>query len=285
MRNWALTLCFALVLGGALPLLRADEPKPEPALYNVVDEATELKLGVQFAARTESENPMLGPGAIESYVALVGYRMAKSSRRPNIAYTFKVVNTATINAFALPGGHIYVYRGLLMAAENEDELAFVLGHEVGHVVGRHSINHLSRFALVQVLIEQAKSTGVVSDQVIAQVMQLVGGPATLIDLAFSREEESDADLFGIYNSVRAGWDPHGCLAMFEVFKKFTGDPSLMKKLMSSHPLPQVRIDDAQKELSHMKLPTGLRHSSPAFDAMKLGLRLLGPPMPEPKKNQ
>jgi predicted Zn-dependent protease len=283
MRNMAVILCFAIVLGGGLPFLRADEPKPEAAVYNVFSDEDELILGSQVSAQKDRDLPLLGPGAIESYVDSVGQAIARKSLRPKLQYRFKVINTATINAFSIPGGYIYFYRGLLMETQNEDEVASVLGHEVGHVVGRHVLNHLSRFERVQQLIQLARSTGVVNDQIIAQVVELVGGPAMLVDLAFSREEESDADLFGAYNCVRAGWDPNGALAMFELFKKFTGDPTLMKRLLDNHPLPQDRIVTVQYEINHMKLPSGLRKNSPEFDAMKAALNRLGPPMPEPKK--
>jgi predicted Zn-dependent protease len=284
-RNLALILFFAIVLAGSLLLLRADEPKPEPAVYNVFSEEDELRLGAQFAEQVDHEKPLLGPGAIESYVDSLGQKLAKASRRANIPYTFKVINTATVNAFAVPGGHIYVYRGLLQVAQNEDELTSVLGHEVGHIVGRHSINHMSRYALVATVVQEAKKTGVLSDEIIAQVIQIVGGPAMMIDLAFSREEESEADLFGVYNNVRAGWDPHGAIAMFEIFQRFSGDKTLLQKLMSTHPLPRERIQNVQSEIDHMKLPSGLRHDSVAFDAMKAGMKFLPPPLPEPPEKK
>ena len=118
------------------------------------------------------------------------------------------MNTDAVNAFSLPGGYIYVYRGLLDFVVNESELAGVLAHEVGHVVAYHSMNDVARRYWIDQGMYQLKKAGMLDDQQMVDMLQRYGGPILLFaDRKFSREEESEADMLGMYNAIRAGYDP------------------------------------------------------------------------------
>jgi predicted Zn-dependent protease len=195
------------------------------------------------------------------------------------------VNTDSVNAFSLPGGYVYVHRGILDFVLNESELAGVLAHEVGHVVAYHSMNDVARRALVDRVIYEGKKAGLLSDQQVTDMMERYGGPILLfVDRKFNREEESEADMFGFYNAIRAGYDPQGLIATLGRLSKFTGNPTLVEALLMNHPLPGERVQALREELKQNPPPTGLEKDSLAFRAAKLGMQSLLPaPPPAPKK--
>jgi predicted Zn-dependent protease len=209
--------------------------------------------------------------------------VAQASRRPQLQYTFKIVNTDSVNAFSLPGGYIYVNRGLLDFVLTESELAGVLAHEVGHVVAYHSMNDVARRTLVDRGMYELQKAGLMNDKQMVDMLQHYGGPILLFaDRKFSREEESDADLFGMYNVIRAGYDPQGLVSALGRLSKFTGNPTLVEGLLMNHPLPGERVTALRAELLQNPPPKGLEKDSLAFRAAKLQLKALPPP-PPPKK--
>ncbi len=285
MRSLICFVCLVVVAGGAgIVSVLAEEPKAGPAIYNVFSEEDELLIGRQASSDVEKKTPVLDSEFINDYVNSVGQALAKKSRRSNIPYHFKVLNSPVINAFALPGGYIYFYRGMLHVIENESELAAVLGHEIGHVVGRHGTNNLSRYAIVATFVQQVKKAGVLDEGTINQALNLVGGSiGVFVNAKFSREQETEADLFGVYNVVRAGWDPHGAITTFEKFQKFSGDKDLLQQLLSTHPLPRERIETVSAEIAKMPATSGLSQNSLAFEGMKLRLKMMPPPPPAQKE--
>ena len=148
------------------------------------------------------------------------------------------MNTDTVNAFSLPGGFIYVNRGLLDFVMNESELAGVLAHEVGHIVAYHSMNDVARRYLVDQGMYELQKAGMLNNQQMVDMLQQYGGPILLFaDRKFSREEESEADMLGMYNAIRAGYDPQGLVSALARLSKFTGNPTLVEGLLMNHPLP------------------------------------------------
>jgi predicted Zn-dependent protease len=209
--------------------------------------------------------------------------VAQASRRPEIQYTFKIVNTDAVNAFSLPGGFIYVNRGLLDFVLNESELAGVLGHEVGHIVAYHSMNDVARRYWIDQGMYQLKKAGMLDNQQMVDMLQKYGGPMLLfVDRKFSREEESEADMLGMYNAIRAGYDPQGLVSFLARLSQFTGNPSLVEGLLMNHPLPGERVKALRAEIQQHPPPKGLEKDSMAFRAAKLHLKALPPP-PPPKK--
>lgn len=154
--------------------------------------------------------------ALETYVNQVGTRMGRLSHRPDLPYQFRVVNDSTPNAFALPGGYIAISRGLLVGLKNESQLASVLGHEVGHVTARHSVQGMQRSSMlnlgVAVLGAAADTTGY------GGLARPAGDlAANLINNTYSRDQESESDRLGIDYMVKAGYDPLGSVQVQDYF--------------------------------------------------------------------
>jgi predicted Zn-dependent protease len=278
-------LLFLLAFSG-LPL-HAEEPSPSKALYNTFTDEEEMAMGRKAAEETEKQMPILDAPLLTAYVDGVGQKIAQASRRPTLKYSFKIVNTASVNAFSLPGGYVYVNRGLLDFVQSESELAGILAHEVGHVVAYHSMNDVARRALVDRVIYEGKKAGLLDDQQVTDMLQRYGGPILLfVDRKFNREEESEADMLGLYNSIRAGYDPQGLISALARLSRFTGNPTLVEGLLMNHPLPGERVQALREELKQNPPPAGLEKDSMAFRAAKLRLKSLPPPPPrQPKKPQ
>jgi predicted Zn-dependent protease len=276
-----------LVLAALASLtLRAVEPTPSRAIYNNFTDEEEMAMGRRAAEETDKQLAILDAPLLTAYVSHLGQKVAQASRRPNLQYSFKIVNTDVVNAFSLPGGYVYVNRGLLDFVTNESELAGILAHEVGHIVAYHSMNDLARRALVDQGIQQLQKAGVLSDQQMMDMVQKYGGPVLLFaDRKFSREEESEADMLGMYNAIRAGYDPEGLISALGRFSKFTGNPTLIEGLLMNHPLPGERVLALKAELVLNPPPKGLEKNSMAFEAAKLSLKALPAPPPPPPKKQ
>jgi predicted Zn-dependent protease len=275
-------LVLLAVLAG-LPL-RADEPTPARAFYNTFTDEEEMAMGRKAAEETDKQLTILVEPLLTAYVNHLGQKVAKESRRSEIQYSFKIVNTDAVNAFSLPGGFVYVNRGLLDFVTSESELAGVLAHEIGHVVAYHSMNDVARRALVDQGIYQLQKAGLVNDQQMADMMKRYGGPMLLfVDRKFSREEESEADMLGMYNAIRAGYDPQGLIGFLAHLSQFIGNPSLVEGLLMNHPLPGERVKALRAELKEHPAPGGLEKDSIGFKAAKLQLKALPAPPPPPKK--
>jgi len=274
-----MVLLFVLV---SLPL-RAVEPTPAKAFYNTFNDEEEMAMGRKAAEETDQQIVLLDSPLLTAYLNNLGQKVAQASRRPQLQYTFKIVNTASVNAFSLPGGYIYVNRGLLDFVMTESELAGVLAHEVGHVVAYHSMNDVARRTLVDRGMYELQKAGLMNDKQMVDMLQHYGGPILLFaDRKFSREEESDADLFGLYNVIRAGYDPQGLVSALGRLSKFTGNPTLVEGLLMNHPLPGERVTALRAELLQNPPPKGLEKDSMAFRAAKLQLKALPPPPPTKK---
>lgn len=278
-------------LGGLLLLLallsvplRAEEPVPSRAIYNTFNDEEEMAMGRKAAEETDKEMAILNAPLLTAYLNNLGQKVAQASRRPQLQYTFKIVNTDTVNAFSLPGGFVYVHRGLLDFVANESELAGVMAHEVGHIVAYHSMDDVARRTLVDQGMYALQKAGLLNDQQVVDMIQRFGGPILLFaDRKFSREEESEADLLGMYNAIRAGYDPQGLISSLARLSKFTGNPTLVEALLMNHPLPVERVAALRAEISQNPPPKGLEQDSVAFRMAKVYLKTLPPPPPAKKQ--
>ncbi|HEY3170761.1 MAG TPA: M48 family metallopeptidase, partial [Thermoanaerobaculia bacterium] len=184
--------------------------------FNVFSVDQDVEIGKQSAAQAERQLPILRDSSIEGYVNRVGRRLAANAPGPKFPYSFKVVNASDINAFALPGGPVYVTRGIVETVRNEGELAGVMAHEISHVALRHGTNQASKAYLAQAgigllggMIGGAGATG--------QIIQAVGGfGLNALFLKFSRTAESQADILGTQIMARAGYDPLAMASMFSM---------------------------------------------------------------------
>jgi predicted Zn-dependent protease len=204
----------------------------------------EVELGRQaFGQALQSMGGIYPDDALNAYVERVGQRVARQSHRPELQYSFKVANDSTPNAFALPGGFIAITRGLLIHLENEAQLAAVLGHEIGHVTARHSLQGMQRSTLLGATV--GLLGGLAANSGYGELVGQVGGiTANLIDKRYSREQESESDLLGIDYMVRSGYAPQGAIELQEIFSRQIEkgqNPDWLSGLFRSHPFSQERL--------------------------------------------
>ena len=224
----------------------------------------ELALGVQLRAELASELTVHADPELQAYIQALGQQVvaAATDRDPRVVFTFTVVDDpATVNAFAIPGGHIYMYTGLMRAAENEAEIMAVLSHEVAHVTKRHVAERLVAAYGIDAVTQMAlgRSPGMVS-QLVAEVA------ATGVLLRYSRAAETESDEVGFEYLVRTGYSPTGFVTFFAKLEGGNQPP----QFMSTHPDPSNRVAAARARIAaRSNLPT--RTTSPAFDAMRARL--------------
>lgn len=280
-RRQAIWSALSLAAGTTLPSAAlAEEPKVEVPPYNRMSDEDEIKLGKEAAEGIEKEKKLkfVELPEIKKYVDELFQKVAKSSRRSNIPYSIKIVDTKEINAFALPGGFCYVNRGLLQWARSESELAGVLGHEVGHVVGRHGANMISRLTATESILGEASRILLGSDAPAKLLMQ-VGGPVALLAmLKYTRIQEFEADLLGFYNMQRASWHPQGMINLFKHFGEKSGAADSLFAVLNSHPAPADREQQVTAEMKKFPPDPKLAHDSEGFKAMQAKLKALPPPV-------
>jgi predicted Zn-dependent protease len=209
----------------------------------------EIDIGQNFAKEVESQNKVTPDTILGNYVDQVGQKVASFSDRKDIQYHFKVLESPDINAFACPGGFIYVYTGLLKVMDNEAQLGGVLGHEIGHVVARHSVKRLQQVLGLQVLL--SLTLGESSEL----TQKAVGTGLTLIMQGYSRQNEFEADYDGTLYMTQAGYDPKGMLQLFEKFKEMEKErkSTFIDELLASHPPTPERITKVEDETKSLNL--------------------------------
>lgn len=246
-----------------------------------VSQQQEVQMGQQEAAQVNQQLPLLQDPTVVGYVNQLGQRIASHTSRADLQWQFAVVNTDVVNAFALPGGFIYVNRGVLERASNESEVASVLAHEIEHVVERHSVKQMEQAQGANIGVGLACAlTGVCNNQA-AQAAIQIGG--TAVFAKFSRTDEVQADEGGFRNMIAAGINPTGMLTFFQKLlaeEQQSGGNSAVSSWFADHPGTQDRVADVQRMLSQVpqsELRT-LETNSAAFNAMKARLAQL-PPAP------
>lgn len=200
---------------------------------------------------------------LQGYLQKVGDRLRQASYRKDISYTFKVVNDSTPNAFALPGGYIAITRGLLVQLENEEQLAAVLGHEIGHVDAKHAMQGMQRSSLLGLGL--AVLSGVTTGAEYGSLIRSSGEvAATLLDRSYSRGQEEESDRLGIDYMVKSGYDPQGAVELQQIFyqKINKGDnPQWLEGLFRTHPFSRKRLEKNREYIiakySDAAVPAGL----------------------------
>ncbi len=203
----------------------------------------EVSIGEKMATQVEQEEKVLKDTVVQEYVNSVGQKIAGISDRKELSYHFKVLESDQINAFACPGGFIYVYSGLLKIIEDESELAGVLSHEISHVVARHGIKRLQQVLGVQVLLSLAfGSSGETSQQAVSTGIGL-------ILQGYSRDNEYEADQFGTYYMLQAGYSPYGMRNLLNKFEQLSDkEPTFFEKLVATHPPMNERVAKVENQI-------------------------------------
>jgi beta-barrel assembly-enhancing protease len=213
----------------------------------------EWQLGDQMAAQVAQQMQLSNDATAKAYLTQVGERIHAATPLANRPFTFDIVNDPSVNAFSIPGGHIYINSGLIAQADKADELAGVVAHEISHVVARHVIKQVETQqeigAIGSILLGQNPSA---LQQLLAQV--IAGGAMA----RFSRADEKQADDLGLDFLAKAGYDPHGMLDMFQkLLSMEKGGNSSVSRFFADHPGTQDRIDDISSRISKMGNPTGI----------------------------
>ena len=201
-------------------------------LGNLSDQ-DEVNLGTQIDRQLKAQGVRVynRNSGINAYINDIGQRLAATSDRPNLPYTFQVVDDDSINAFATAGGFVYIQTGLIKAAANESELAGVMAHEIGHITGRHTINQMRQDAL---------TSGITGALEVRQDDLVNLGVQLALQLPNSREAEYDADRRGFQNLGRAGYDTNGFITFMQ---KLEGGATA--EFLSTHPNPGNRVSNLQ----------------------------------------
>jgi predicted Zn-dependent protease len=225
--------------------------------FNIFSVDQDVEIGRQSAAQVEQQLPMLANSQITRYVSSLGARLAAQAPGPKFAYQFKVVNSPQINAFALPGGFVYVNRGLLESVRTEGELAGVMAHEISHVALRHPTNQASKAYLAQAgLGVLGGLLGGKSGSSTGQIVGAIGGfGMNTLFLKFSRSLESQADIVGSQVMSKAGYDPIEMAHFFSFMGQQTGgNPSAVATFLSDHPAPANREARVRQEAALLGPP-------------------------------
>jgi predicted Zn-dependent protease len=217
---------------------------------NMYSIGQEQAIGKRMAAELEGRCRLITDPMVTHYIADLGERLVRNSDA-KIQFTIKVVDSDEINAFALPGGYFYVNTGLILAAQNEAELASVMAHEIAHVAARHATRNMTKVQLWNIVSIPMTFFG---GPVGMAVRQISGIAFPMSVTKFSRDAEREADLLGIEYEYAAGYDPAAFVSFFERLKAREHNRNLMAKAFASHPMNRDRIERAEKEIDTMLPP-------------------------------
>ncbi len=272
----AVALALAVTLIWA-PVAQAERTRFKPG-WNLFSPAQDVEMGRQVAQDAERQLPIVNDSRIENYLNTLGRRLATKAPGEHYPYQFKLVNDKAINAFCLPGGYVYVNRGVIENADNEAQLAGVMAHEISHAALRHGTNQASKAYAAQVPL--ALLGGMLGSNSIGAVLTQIGAgfAANSILLKYSRDAERQADLLGAQISYDAGYDPRGIPQFFEKLES-QGRGGRTADWFSSHPSPENRIAGVNNEIEKLGgAPPNYKKDSPEFRSIRgvvLGLPAAG----------
>ncbi len=216
--------------------------------FALVSQESEIKMGAEAVpGMVKDSGGEIPSQAIQTYVRQLGLQLAAKTERPALPWEFHVLNTDVINAFALPGGKVFVTRGILAKMTNEAQLAGVLGHECGHVAAKHFQSRMT----AQYAVAGIAAAGVIAGQVTKKPIYTVAGVGAgaiggVAVLKFSRDEESEADALGVRYMTRLGYNPVAQVQVMEILQKISGNSDTISALFQTHPNPGARIADLNK---------------------------------------
>jgi predicted Zn-dependent protease len=240
----------------------------------------EVELGASYATQIAKELPLVKDPEVNRYVTLLGDSLARVADQRNLDWHFTVVDSREVNAFAVPGGFIYVNRGLIERATSMAQVAGVIGHEIGHVTRRHSVKQMQKAeganigATLLCTLTSACNSGMAQSGITLA--------ANAAFAKFSRADEAESDEEAVRYLIKARIDPNGIPEMFAILlKERKAQPDAVSAFFASHPLEESRITDTRRMIATYTAAqtTGLTKDTPGFQAMKQRLMAL----PQPKK--
>jgi predicted Zn-dependent protease len=233
---------------------------------------SEIRMGKQYSQQVDATSKLIQDPVINEYVNRIGQNLVRNSDA-KVPFTIKVIDSDEVNAFALPGGFFYVNSGLILAADEEAELAGVMAHEIAHVAARHAMREMTRGNLLQISSIPLIFIGGGIGYGIQSAAQLA---LPLTFLSFSRSFEAEADYLGVQYMYKSGYDPQAFLTMFEKLEaKEKKKPGTLSKAFSTHPQTPDRIEKSQEEIARI-LPARQQYTvtTSEFDDVKSRLASL-----------
>src|SRR5258707_990713 len=205
-----------------------------------ISQQQEVQMGQQYAQQINAQLPIIQDPEINRYINVLGDSIARLTSRRDLDWHFFIVDAKDVNAFAVPGGFVYVNRGLIQRADQMDELAGVLGHEIGHVVRRHTVKQMEKAQGANIGVTLAcVLTSICNSQAAGAAINIAGGA---VFARFSRQDEAEADQEGFNNVLRAGISPMGMVTMFQkLLEERKSHPGAVESWFLTHPLEEDRI--------------------------------------------
>ncbi len=278
-----------------------------PSNEGLMSEQDEIKLGAdvhqqllnpprqegqQGQQQQEQQQPLrlIQGTSLDAYVSDLGQRLARNSKRPNIQWRFFVVDDKSVNAFATLGGYVYVHTGLIAQVQTESQLASVIGHEIGHIVGRHGLENVKRmgsFKTQGALIGATILGAILGGEAGAQIGSLIAGGFIM---KHPRDAEREADYLGLYNLERTGYNTAGMMEMFGILAQLSqgGGGGGLGSILASHPDPRERAQNTEAEIGQYLRASNQRgtQTTDNFQRIKSGLPAIsGTSGPTPAGNR
>jgi predicted Zn-dependent protease len=258
MRALPALACVLVVAAGAL-FAQNPKKKDDPAQIgnrdvgkgiNIYSIEREMALGKQLAQEVQRQAKVVEDPLVSEYINRTGQNLARSSDA-KVPFTFQVIEGDSPNAFALPGGYVFVYTGLIKLADEEDELAAALAHEIAHVAARHMTKQATKSEIVNLAsIPASILLGGGIGAIAARQGANLGIPAVF--LHFTRRDEAEADYLGLQYMYAAGYDPNGAISIFEKIQSLQKrQPGTLARVFSTHPMDADRIEKAEKEIGRI----------------------------------
>ena len=250
-----------------------------------ISQQQEVQMGQEYAQQINAQLPIIQDPELNRYINVLGDSIARLTRRRDLDWHFFIVDAQEVNAFAVPGGFVYVNRGLIERADQMDELAGVLGHEIGHVLRRHTIKQMEKAQGANVGVTLACIlTSICNSQIAGAAINIAGGA---VFARFSRQDEAEADAEGFDNVVRAGISPVGMVTMFQkLLAERRTRPGAVESWFITHPLEEDRIQAIQAKINQLPRSTlaSLGTDTRNFHSFKARIQSL-PPSPPPRQIQ
>lgn len=208
----------------------------------------DIQMGAQASAEVEKEFGSSSgvPASVSNYVSYIGRKVATVSHSPQLAWKWTVLNSDTVNAFALPGGYVYITTGMLKNLQTEAQLAAILCHEAIHITARHSTAAMSQQALVSAAI------GLATTEQTQSAVQVANVVAQLQSLSYSREHERQADAYGLDYLVKAGYNPYAMVEVMQLLQRLTQTRTI--EFFSTHPSPENREQLIKNKIMEKNYP-------------------------------
>jgi predicted Zn-dependent protease len=246
-----------------------------------VSQQQEVQMGQSYAQQINAQLPIVQDAELNRYINVLGDSIAKLTARGDLDWHFYIVDSPEVNAFAVPGGFVYINRGLIERSDRLDELAGAMGHEIGHVVKRHSVKQMEQQQKANIGVTLACVLTSICQSQAAQAAINVGAGAVFA--SFSRKDEEEADQEGIKNVVRAGISPEGFPSLFQkLLDERKRAPDAVSSWFATHPTEESRIAATQATINtyDAALLRTLTTDSQAFHSFKNRLNALPPSPPQ-----